>query len=127
MSEIKLSRAQRRQMQKLTDKIDRIVEADRLFFERFPDRQYRVRLTSRAEIDRQELIDGRPMTIPPGCRMFTVIRNIAPGFRLCLFIPNLEGAEHRPGRGRGARVFEWVAEPYREVEAQMCRAAGLRS
>ena len=37
MSEIRcLSRAQRRQMQKLADKIDRITQADRRFFERFP-------------------------------------------------------------------------------------------
>ena len=92
MSEIKLSRAQRRQMQKLTDKVDRAAEADRLFLERFPHRQYRVRITSRAEIARQELIDGRPMTIPPGYRSFMAVHNVSPDPRMCLYLRNLEGA-----------------------------------
>ena len=126
MSEIS-SRARRRHLQKLTDKIDRVVEADRLFFERFPHRQYRVRFTSRAEIDRQQLIDGRTMKIPPGCRMFTVIRNFAPGFRLCLFIPNLEGADPDLGRSRGARSLRVGGRAVLGVRAAQCRAAGLRS
>ena len=44
MTEIRPSRAQRRQLQKLADKIDRITQADRRFFERFPYRKFRVRI-----------------------------------------------------------------------------------
>ena len=57
---VQLTRAQRRQLQKLAARVDRVTEADRLFFERFPHRKYRVRLTSSAEIEQQELLDGRP-------------------------------------------------------------------
>ena len=92
MSSVQLTRAQRRELKKLSASVDRVTEADRLFFERLPHRQHRVRLTSLAEIARQELIDGQPMTIPPGFRWFTAVHNIAPGFRLYLFVPNLEGA-----------------------------------
>ena len=103
------------------------LEALRRFFERRPDGNHRVRLACQAEISQHKIIDSRPMTIPPGWRIFTVIRNIAPGFRLCLFIPNLEDAEPDLDEAAAREVFEWVAEPYREVESQMCRAAGLRS
>ena len=58
MSTIQLTRAQRRQMQKLANQVDRVTQADRLFFERFPNRMHRVRLASRAEIEQRELIDG---------------------------------------------------------------------
>ena len=58
------------------------------------------------------------MTIPPGYRMFMVVRNIAK--------PNLEGAETDLDEATAREIFEWVSEPYREIEAQMCRAAGVR-
>ena len=41
MSALRLTRAQRRLMQKLADHVDRVTQADRLFFERFPHRQHR--------------------------------------------------------------------------------------
>ena len=45
-----LTRPQRRQLQKLADRVDRVTQADRLFFERRPDRQRRVRLANQAEL-----------------------------------------------------------------------------
>ncbi len=70
MSEIRLNRAQRRQLQKLADKVDRITQADRRFFERFPYRKFRVRIAGQAEIEQQKLLDGKPVNTPPGYRMF---------------------------------------------------------
>ena len=40
---LNLDRAQRRQLQKLADRVDRVTQADRRFFERFPQRKHRVR------------------------------------------------------------------------------------
>jgi hypothetical protein len=65
-----LSRTQRRQMQKLADRVDRVTQADRLFFERFPARQHRVRPASQAEIAQQELLEGHPLAVPFGCRVY---------------------------------------------------------
>jgi hypothetical protein len=110
-------------MRKLSERVDHVTQADRLFFERRPDRQHRIRPTSQAEIARQELIDGRPMTIPPGCRWFTAVHNSAPGYRLCLFVAKLEGAETDLNE---ATAREWVVEPYRDVEARLRKAAGAR-
>ncbi len=116
MSTLRLTRAQRRELKKLAASVDRVTDADRLFFERLPHRQHRVRLTSQAEIARQELIDGRPMTIPPGYRWFTAVHNIAK--------PNLEGAENDLDEATAREVFEWVAEPYREIEVRKAARIG---
>ena len=82
MSGIRLTRAQRRQMQKLADKVDRITQADRRFFERFPHRKHRIRLASQAEIEQQALLEGEPPWVPQGYLLFAIIRNVSPGFRL---------------------------------------------
>ena len=117
-----LTRAQRRELRKLSASVDRVTEADRPFFERFPHRQYRVRITSRAEIAREELIDGRPKRIPPSYRWFTAVHDIAPGCHLCLYVPFLEGAETDLDEATARKVFEWAAEPYRDKEAQLRKA-----
>jgi hypothetical protein len=128
MSEIKLTRAQRRQMQKLTDQVDKMSQADRRFFERRPDRKHRVRLASRAEIEQNELLEGKPQEIPPGCRVFTIVRNVAPGARLRLFVFALEGSETDLSEGIAKAAFEAVATPRTwQIEAQMREAAGARA
>src|SRR6478736_6971651 len=117
MSAVRLTRAQRRLPQKLADRY-RATQVNRLFFERRPDRQHRVRLASQVEIDQQKLFDGKPPPIPPGCRLFTVDRNIAPGVRMRLFVWNLEGAETDLSAAVARRIFEWVATTW-EIEAQI--------
>lgn len=41
-----VSRSRRRQLRKQAGRADRITQGDRRFFERFPHRQHRVRLSS---------------------------------------------------------------------------------
>ena len=100
------ARNQRRQMQKLADRVGRVTQADRLFFERRPDRKHRVRLASQAEIGHQELLAGGPLAIPPGCCIFTLVRNIAPGVRLRLFTAAPEGAETDLSEDIARAIFE---------------------
>jgi hypothetical protein len=124
MSEIRFSRAQRRQMQKLADKVDRATQADRLFFERRPDRQHRVRLTSQAEIGQQAIIDGKPLNIKPGFRLYTIVRNVVPGARLRLFLEAPDGRETDLSEAVARSIYETVATPQaREIEADMRRLA----
>jgi hypothetical protein len=121
-----LTRGQRRRMKTRAKFADRATEADRLYFERLPRRQHRTRLSRRTEIEQAEIIDGEPMTTMPGCRWFMAVRNIVPGYRLWLFVPNLEGAETDLDEATAREVFEWVAEPYRDVEARLRKAVGTR-
>lgn len=121
---IKLSRAQRGQLRKLAAKVDRITQADRAFFERFPHRQHRIRLKSQAEIDQLTLLDGKPPWIPQGFRLFTVVRNVAPGYRLRLFVLSPEGSETDLSEATCRAVFERAATPeFWEIEAATHRMA----
>ena len=92
-SGIKLTRAQRRQMKKNAARIDRISEADRKFFERFPHRQYRLRLAGQAERETQELVHSSLRICRPGDRLFVLIQNIAPGTRLKVYWVGLDGMD----------------------------------
>ncbi len=78
MSQIKLSRAERREMKKLGDRVDKITQADRLFFERFPHRTHRLRYAHRAEDQQEEVLRGGMLVLDPGCRFFIVVRNFMP-------------------------------------------------
>jgi hypothetical protein len=115
-----LTPKQQREMQGLADNVDLVTQADRKFFERRPDRQHRVRLASQAEIGQQELLQGEPIETLPGCRIFTIVRNIAPGARLRLFTYGLEGAETDLSETIARAIFEACATPQiRRIEADI--------
>jgi hypothetical protein len=121
--EIKLNRNQRRQMKKLAPHIDRITEADRVFFEQHPNRWHRIRFASEVEIAQYEIASGEVMTLPPGFRHFVIVRKITPGHRLRLFVTNAEDAGTDVPEDLAVAIFDNVASPYvREVEAEL-RAA----
>ena len=123
-----LTRAQRRQMQKPADRVHRVTQADRRFFERRADRQHRVRLASQAEIEQAEIANGEPMTVPPGCRVFTIVKNIVTGARLRLFVLNAEGVETDVDEAVARGIWEAAAMPYaREVEARIRKSMEARS
>jgi hypothetical protein len=88
----RLSRAERRrrerQMKKLEARAARVLEADRLYFERFPQRNHRVRLAAAVEIEGLRIASGDPLAIPPGYRVFMVVRQIAPGLHMWRFVLN---------------------------------------
>lgn len=127
-SKSKLTRQQRRQLQKLAEKVDRVTNADRLFFERFPQRRHRVRLASAAEIGQQEIMEGQPLFLPAGCRIFTVVRNISPGVRLRLFVRGIEGAETNLDEATAREIFEGAATAKTwEIESGLRRALEARA
>jgi hypothetical protein len=118
-----LTRTQQRQMQKIADRVDRVTQADRRFFERRPDRKHRVRLSSQAEIEQFAILVGQPVSPAPGFRLFAIVRNIAPGLRLRLYTCAMEGAETDLLEATAAAIYEARATPKtRQIEAQL-RAA----
>lgn len=127
MSALRLTGAQRRPMQKLAERVDRMTRVDGLFFERWLDRQHRVRLASQAEINQQELFDGKLPPIPPGRRLFTVVRGVSPDALMCLCVPNLEYAGADLSEAVARRIFEWVVSSHTpKIEARLRKAAGAR-
>jgi hypothetical protein len=127
MSTIQLTHAQRREMRKLAERVDRVAQADARFFERFPNRKHRVRLASQAELGQYKIIDGGPVFLPPGCRFFVVVRNVVPGARLRLFVRGLEFSETDLSEEMALAVFESAAtDQTREIEAELRRALEAR-
>ena len=117
-----LSRAQRRRFKKLADRVDRMTQADRAFFERRPDRQHRVRLAHSAEIEQHEILDG-PIAAPTGCRVFVTVKNIAPAHRLRLFVLGIEGSETDLSE-EACAIYEMPqTDKSREVEEAMRQLA----
>jgi hypothetical protein len=115
----KFTRAQRREMQKLTARVDRVTQADRRYFERFPARRHRVRLASQAELAQHEIMCGPPFMVP-GCRFFVAVRKISPDVRMRLFLRGVEGAEIDLDEATALAVFESATtEQSRQIEAAM--------
>ena len=106
MSPVQPTRAQRRKMQKLADKVDMVTESDRRFFERFPHRQYRVRPAGQAEIEALNVMGDN---WSPGASLCTVVRNIAPGMRARAFVPILGPMDTDVGEEAARALFESVA------------------
>ena len=120
---MKLTRNQQRQMKKLAPHIDRITEADRVFFEQHPDRKHRLRFASDVEIAELEVVRGEVMTLPPGMRHFAIVPNVAPGVRLRVFVTNARHATTDVPEDLTAAIFDAVAPPkVREIEGAL-RAA----
>jgi len=120
---MKLTRTQQRQMKKLACHVERVTDTDRIFFEQHPDRKHRVRLASEVEIAQLEIVRGGVMTLPPGMRHFAIVRNVAPGVRLRVFVTNARHATTDVPEDLTAAIFDAVAPPkVREIEGAL-RAA----
>lgn len=71
------------------------IEADRLFFEEHPKRNFRVRYAGPREIhDARKLGEAPP---PPGWRNFIVVQRLGPGFRYRRFLTMPETLDLRIG------------------------------
>lgn len=103
-----LSPGQRRQLRKIVDRVEQMTQADRLFFERFPARQHRVRLASQAEIEERRIVENLP-SIPDGLRFFIVVRQVAPCIRMRALVVAPEDAETDIPESRCRAIFQQAA------------------
>ncbi len=78
-----LTRTDRRRINTLSAAVGRVTDGDARFFERFPERQHRVRLASTAEVETDAIIKGEPnISTVPGSRWIVIVKQLAPGVRL---------------------------------------------
>jgi hypothetical protein len=87
MDDRKLTRNQRRQIDKLARHVHRVLDDDIAFFKRHPDRRYRVRHASDAEIAEAEILEDRLLRPPRGWCWFTIVKKL-PGANLRMFVAN---------------------------------------
>jgi hypothetical protein len=93
--EVTIVRGQANQCQML----EAMSRADAQFFERHPDRRYRVRLASADEIK------VNPLNLPAGWRTYTAVHQVMPGIRLRAFLGAPEGAETGLPEELAAAIF----------------------
>ena len=121
---MRLTRTQQRQLKKLARYVERVADTDRIFFEQHPDRKHRVRLASEVEIAQSEIMSGEVMILPPGHRLFVIVRNVAPGYRVRLFVTNTEDAGADVPEDVAVVIFDHVATPFvRAIESVLWGAS----
>lgn len=110
------ARANQRRLERLALKNEATIASDRLFFERRPDRQYRLRLASAAEVDLNRALPGAWAV--PGGRLFVVVRKISPSVRIrALFFGPAENAADMDNVSEGEAAF--LFERARRQNAQL--------
>jgi len=87
MAERKLTRNQRRQINKLAPHVHRFLEADIAFFDQHPDRRYHVRRAGDAEIAQAEVLEDQLLQPPHGWCWFAIVKKV-PGAYLRMFVAN---------------------------------------
>jgi hypothetical protein len=123
-----LTRAQRRRLRTIADRVDLVTQADRAFFLRRPERQHRVRISHPAEIEQLRIVSGKPLAAPAGCRHFTVVRNVAPGVRWRVFVLNDADAETDLPEELARTVWKAAETSYvREFVADLRKVMAVRS
>jgi hypothetical protein len=119
MSE-KLTCAQRRKLQKLEARVEKATNADRLFFERHPDRTHRLRCAYTAEIESEAVVQGEPVIAQPGYRILVVVKCLCRGSRLRMLLQGLESEDTDISEAEAAWIYEMLQTPQtRAVEARM--------
>jgi hypothetical protein len=121
---IELSRAERRRLQRLCNKIDKLIDTDRRFFERRPDRSHRVRRAFGEEIAAAEIVLGQRCELPPHGVWFVAVKQIRSGARVRAFFIAASDAETDLSEVQAGAIFEaFAAEGTREIEAALRRGS----
>ncbi len=104
------SHADRRRLARLQETVDIIVDGDRRFFARHHDRNHRLRLAARAEVDMLRHVHGaEDVELPAGERFYVVVRQIAPGCQVRHFAPNVDGIDCDVPESHAAALFDHLA------------------
>jgi hypothetical protein len=121
-----LSRAQRRQLKILTARVDKITNADRKFFERFPHRKHRVRPAGRAEIEQDALFAGKARPhLPPDLIYYAIVKNVARGARLRAIVIGNEGWDTDLSEDKARERFEAArTSQFSEIEQALIELSG---
>jgi hypothetical protein len=109
MADRKLTRNQRRQIDKLAPHVHRILDADIAFFKQHPDRRYRVRRAIDAEIAQAEILEDRLLEAGHGWCWFAIVKKV-PGRNIRMFVGNRPAAN-------GLDVPDDIAETMWETAA----------
>jgi hypothetical protein len=100
------TRQQRRQLQRLSGEIDRLINADRSFFQRRPERAHRIRRAFAPEVAVLALLYRQIEDLPPHLAWFVAVRQMVPGTRARTFFVHPRGLDTDLPEETAAAVFE---------------------
>jgi hypothetical protein len=99
--------AAQRRLDELSAANDRMSQADKKFFERFPGRRHRVRLAHKAEVEAGAVVNGmNPTRLPSEFKHFVAVKLLSPDCRMRLGFIGLEGSETDVSETIAAAIFE---------------------
>lgn len=99
--------ALQRRLDELSAANDRMSQADKKFFERFPDRRHRVRLAHKAEVEAGAVVNGvNPTRLPAEYKHFVAVKFLSPDCRMRLSFIGLEGSETDVSEAIAAAIFD---------------------
>jgi hypothetical protein len=99
--------AAQRRLNELSAANDRMSQADKKFFERFPDRRHRVRLAHMAEVEAGAVVNGmNPTQLPSDFKHFVAVKFLSPDCRMRLSFIGLEGSETDVSEAVAEAIFE---------------------
>ena len=113
---------------RMETRTDRVSRADNMFFARRPERRHRIRISYPAEIDQCTLMmNGKPLRLPPGFRLFTIIRVITDEFKMRLFGLFSDHFDTDLSEAECARIYAAWANPKDwEIEARILKETEAR-
>lgn len=120
--------ALKRRLERLAIQNEATIASDKRFFERFPDRRYRVRLASTSEVETTTILTG--LVPAPGSRLFAAVFMVSPEVRQrAMLYGAAANAAHLDGLGEAeARaLYERHARSnpqFREIERATVAAFG---
>lgn len=127
------TRAERRRRigEMLAGGLDRSLEINRRFFDRFPDRRHRVRLATQSEVEGLVVAYGRKAgRLEPEERWFAVVRWLSDGAWLKAYIPAPAGEETDVPEAWAAALYARLAARdggIADLEATTRRIAAMGS
>jgi len=126
MNTLSLSKAEQRQLKRLTADNESTIEADRRFFERFFWRSDRIRRASQAELAMNVLLDTKWEHLPDDAAAFVAVKQIAPGVRMRVFMWGAPGNDTDVSEDKARELYErFSASPEaKRAERQMEEAFG---
>jgi hypothetical protein len=101
------------------------IAADARFFERFPDRNHRIRVASRPEVDLLRHQTGG-VHKPLGTSVYAIVKQIRPGWRLRACVILESGFDTDQPEDECRRIYDDAARPRtqaHEIERQFAREA----
>lgn len=112
-----------RELTRLAPRLAKVCRGDARFFERFPQRQHRIRLADPAELENAVLTNDVPAILSCFCH-FVAVKRVVGDMRVRLLFVGLKGSETNVSEEIAREIYEAVRTPDSEqIERELAEMA----